>query len=114
MVDENLASGREAIEQADVRGRLSRYRCHDDEDFRARGAMRRPAGVSCGEQSEFRRVPSGGDGRAHDVSHLNGRGLAGGTTSMRRMSAPQSGHGKAAPIAMVADSSHGPTFGSTG
>jgi hypothetical protein len=28
---------------------------------------------------ELRRVSSGNDGRAHDVSHRNGRGLAGGT-----------------------------------
>lgn len=64
----DTANEREAIEQAGVRGRLSRYRRHDDEDFRARGAKRRRVDVSWDERNgESRRVPSGSDGRPHDV-----------------------------------------------
>ncbi len=78
----------------------------------ARGGV--PSAHCDGRNGELGRVPSGGDGRAHEVSHLNGRGLAGGTMSMRRMGPPQSGHGKAAPSAVVAGPSQALTFGSTG
>jgi hypothetical protein len=56
---------------------------------------------------------AGDDGLVHDVSQWNGRALAGGTAPMRRMSPPQSGHGKMC-AATVEGASHGRTFGSTG